>query len=235
LPRILSHRGIVDGFILSGTNYPNLIAAMDRLGAPYVMFGNNLVGVGAERRPDAVYYDDAETAAQIVERLIAFGHRHIWYYGDPRMPWFQRRGEIYSRVMAAHGLPPRWSTSAAELRDYGVAYGATCMDELLVRGEPVTAVVAGNDGIAYGAWQAIRRAGLRVPSDLSLVGFDDVQESRLTDPPLTSVHVPTEEIGRACAQLLWSKLQSKGAPQPPVALGTRLVERESWGPPPTRN
>lgn len=235
LPRILTSRGIADGFILSGTNYPNLVEAMDRLGTPYVLFGNNLVGAGHARRPDAVYYDEGPTARLLVERLIAMGHRHIWYVGDVRMPWFQRRARNYRGVMKAHGFAVREYTQpyAAEHRDYGVNYGTQAMEEILAGGQPVTAVVAGNDGIAYGAWRALGRAGLRVPGDLSLTGFDDVQEARLPDPPLTTVRVPTVELGHACARLLLEKLKARGKPQPPVVLGTQVVERGSWGAPRT--
>src|SRR5689334_17987418 len=72
LPRIITHRGIADGFIVSGTNYPNLLAAMDALDVPYVLFGNNLVDPKArERRRDSVYYDDCDAARHMMERLIA--------------------------------------------------------------------------------------------------------------------------------------------------------------------
>lgn len=231
LPRILRHRGIADGFILSGTNYPNLVAAMDQLRVPYVMFGNNLVGAGRSRRRDAVYYDDGPSARMLMERLISLGHRHIWYFGDIRMPWFQRRAENYRKAMKAHNLPCHEYTQpqSADFRDYGVTYGGQAMEQVLATGQPVTAVVAGNDGIAYGAWRSLRRAGLRMPEDCSLAGFDDVQEARLTDPPLTTVHVPTEEIGHACARLLLEKLKAGGEPQAPVVIPTRLVERGSLG------
>ncbi len=236
LPRILRHRGIADGFILSGTNYPNFVEAMDHLRVPYVMFGNNLVGGGRSRRADAVYYDDGPSSRQLMERLISLGHRYIWYFGDIRVPWFERRAESYRQAMKAHHLPCHEYTEpqSSDIRDYGVSYGDRAMEAALAGGRPVTAVVAGNDGIAYGAWRALRRAGLRVPQDCSLAGCDDVQESRLTDPPLTTVHVPTEEIGSACARLLLDKLKDRvkgGSPRAPVIIPTRFVERGSLAAP----
>jgi DNA-binding LacI/PurR family transcriptional regulator len=231
LPRIITNRGIADGFIVSGTNYPNLLAAMDALSVPYVLFGNNLVGGGHERRPDTVYYDDRESGRRMIDRLVGMGHRDIWFAGDVQMPWFLRRVEIYRQVMKTRGLPVReFSASGADQRDYA-GYGEAAMARILESGEPVTAVVGGNDGIAYGAWRALRRMGLTVPGDITVVGFDDVQEARLTDPPLTTVRVPTDELGAACAQMLLEKLKAKGAPQPPVVLNAELVERGSWGPP----
>ncbi len=230
LPRILTERGIADGFILAGTNYTNLVTAMDLLEVPYVVFGNNLVGEARHPRADAVYYDDRSTARGLVERLIALGHRDIWFVGDVRMPWFRRRAESYRVAMQVHGLPLREYILpyTGDYRDYAVAYGVQAMEQILAERQPITAVVAGNDGIAYGAWRALGRGGRRVPQDISLVGFDDVQEAALTDPPLTTVRVPTEELGRACAQLLLEKLKARGAPQAPIIVPTEIVERGSW-------
>jgi DNA-binding LacI/PurR family transcriptional regulator len=239
LPRILTHRGIADGFIVSGTNYPNLLAAMDKLGVPYVLFGNNFVdnkpgdspNTASERRLDSVYYDDGEAERQMVERLIAMGHRHIWFVGDIEMPWFLRRVRVYREAMRGHGLAPQeFSLSGADQRDYA-DYGEQAVAGILASGEPVTAVMGGNDGIAYGAWRSLRRAGLRVPDDVSVVGFDDVQEASWTDPPLTTVRVPTHEVGVACAQMLLQKLKEGGAAQPPVVLAAQLIERGSWSAP----
>jgi LacI family transcriptional regulator len=240
LPRIITHRGIADGFIVSGTNYPNLLAALDALGVAYVLFGNNLVdnrpGDGQarskhERRPDTVYYDDCAAAREMIERLIAMGHRHIWFAGDIEMPWFLRRVRVYREAMRAHGLTPQeFSASGADQRDYA-DYGEQALAGILASGKPFTAVVGGNDGIAYGAWRALRRAGLGVPGDVSVVGFDDVQEAAWTDPPLTTVRVPTHEVGVSCAKMLLQKLKTAGGVQPPVVLEAQLIERGSWGPP----
>jgi LacI family transcriptional regulator len=241
LPRIVTHRGIADGFIVSGTNYPNLLTAMDDLGVAYVLFGNNFVdnrpahsnhtAEKLERRLDAVYYDDGEAERQMLERLIAMGHRHIWFAGDVQMPWFLRRAGVYREVLHEHGLTPQeFFTSGADQKDYA-DYGEQAVTGILASNLPVTAIVGGNDGIAYGAWRALRRAGLRVPDDVTVVGFDDVQEASWTDPPLTTVRVPTHEVGVACAQMLLQKLKESGAPQPPVVLGAQLIERGSWAAP----
>jgi LacI family transcriptional regulator len=230
LPRILTHHGIADGFIVSGTNYPNLLEAMDQLQLPYVLFGNNLIGGSPAPRPDSVYYDDRASGLLVIERLIAMGHRHIWFAGDVEMPWFLRRAEVYRQAMRAHELPVHeFSGAGADQGDYA-AYGEAAIAGILQSGEPVTAIIGGNDGIAYGAWRALRREGWNVPGDVSIVGFDDVQEARWTDPPLTTVRVPINEVGAACAQMLLAKLLAKGEAQAPVVLQSELVERGSWGP-----
>jgi DNA-binding LacI/PurR family transcriptional regulator len=236
LPRILSQRGIVDGVILSGTLYQNLLRLMEEWRIPCVLFGNNIMG-GGERgrmRPcDAVYYDDS-VARQLTALLIDLGHRAIWFAGDARMPWFRRRLQLYRAVMRERGLSPLEFTEpdGDQERDYGLGYGERAMEHILATGRPATAVFAGNDGIAYGIWKVLQRRGIRVPDDISLVGFDDVQEARLIEPPLTTARVPTEEIGRQCARLLLGKLEARGAPLPSRMVPTELVERASCAPPP---
>lgn len=236
LPRILTHRGIADGVILAGTNYPNLLAAMDQMRVPYVLFGNNIVGRdlpdGVPAPPDSVYYEERSSARALVEMLVDMGHRAVWFVGDTRMPWFRRRNDAYREVLAARGLQPREYIAPCEgdYHDYGLAYGEQAAEHILRSLEPVTAMFAGNDGIAYGLWKSLTRKGVRVPNDVSLVGFDDVQEARLVEPPLTTVHVPTAEIGRACAQLLMAKLAARGKPQPGVIVPTSVVLRGSCAP-----
>ena len=237
LPRIVTHRGIADGLILAGTLYPNLLEAIDRMRVPYVLFANNIIGEeyseAAMRPMDAVYYEDGSSARQLVELLVRQGHQAIWFVGDIRMPWFKRRQSSYRTVMKEHGLQPREYTAgnAGDYQDYGIHYGEQAAEHVLRSGEPVTAIFGANDGIAYGVWRILHRRGLGVPGDVSLVGFDDVQEARLTDPPLTTVHVATQEIGRACAEMLLEKLQGRGKAVPSRAVATSLVERGSCAPP----
>lgn len=237
LPRLLSNHGIVDGVILAGTNYPNLIAAMNQMRLPYVLLGNNLVerpSRAGNLHPDAVYYENDKSARSLAERLVKLGHHHIWFAGDTTMPWFRLRLESYRAVLRDHGLQLREYVvpDAGDYRDYGISYGEQAMRDILVSREPFTAILAGNDGIAYGIWKTLTRNGLRVPDDVSLVGFDDVQEARLTEPTLTTVQVPTDIIGEECARMLLDKLTGGvgGRSKPAVVVPTHVVERHSCGP-----
>ncbi len=239
LPRILTHRGIADGVILAGTNYGNLLAAMDQLRIPYVLFGNNVVGEFAENEmphADAVYYDECSSASGLAQRLIELGHRDIWFVGDVRLPWFRRRRDCYREMMRQHGFEPREFTDPLEgdYRDYGVAYGSEAASQILQSGRPVTAIYGGNDGIAYGVWRTLTRHGCRVPDDISLAGFDDVNEAHLTEPALTTVRVDTERIGQECARLLIERLADPQREPQSVLVPTAIVERGSWAAPPVQ-
>ena len=102
--------------------------------------------------------------------LIGMGHRHIWFVGNTRLPWFVRCFDGYSRAMKAAELAPRQSTIDSE-DDTEVGYLGT--KSLLARGEAVTAIFSGNDPTAHGVYKALRDSGLRIPEDISVTGCDD--------------------------------------------------------------
>jgi DNA-binding LacI/PurR family transcriptional regulator len=108
--------------------------------------------------------------------------------------------------------------------------GMNSVQMLLERRTHVTAIFAGTDDVAYGAWEGIRRHGMQVPRDISLVGFDD-QQGMLGIPSLTSVRVDTEEIGRQLAKMAITKIASKGQSLNEVLIPTKLVKRETCRPP----
>ena len=99
------------------------------------------------------------------------------------------------------------------------------------RAPQTTAVLCGNDVLAVGALRQARAMGLRVPQDISITGFDDIELAQIAEPPLTTVHVPHRDMGRMAAQMLVAQLENGTAPKPTV-LPTRVVRRGSLGPAP---
>jgi LacI family transcriptional regulator len=93
----------------------------------------------------------------------------------------------------------------------------------------VTAILAGTDEVAYGAWEGLRRHGLEVPRDISIIGFDD-HHSQIHTEALTSVRVEAEQVGRELARMAMEKIASKGSPLPEVIVPTRLIKRETCRP-----
>jgi LacI family transcriptional regulator len=116
---------------------------------------------------------------------------------------------------------------------YTFESGVECGSQLLELPEPPTAVFTGNDEMAVGVYQAVRRAGLRIPEDLSIVGFDDSPIATRIWPPLTTVRLPIVHMGRLAAQLLVSN-HDRMAMEPPSATSVmpRLVIRGSTSEPP---
>jgi LacI family transcriptional regulator len=128
-----------------------------------------------------------------------------------------------------HGLDP--TTLRLIETPYSIANGAEAMAQLLAAPTPPTAVICGNDVLAVGALQMARKQGLRVPEDVSITGFDDIELATVVDPPLTTVHVPHREMGREAARMLVSML-SGTAPPLPVCLETEFCPRGTLSAPP---
>jgi LacI family repressor for deo operon, udp, cdd, tsx, nupC, and nupG len=115
--------------------------------------------------------------------------------------------------------------------EYGYMAGETAAHELLKLAERPTAVVAHNDLIAIGAMKAFMEAGLRIPNDISVVGFDDIAAASYVQPPLTTVAYPKRQMGRAGIEMLLERLSSEEKmPTGTLKLPVELVVRASTGP-----
>jgi LacI family transcriptional regulator len=135
----------------------------------------------------------------------------------------------YRVAMASAGLPIEPELVREGNWEIGGGYQqARC---LLGLPEPPTAIFAFNDNMAVGVLQAAREAGLEVPRDLSVVGFDDVEVSSLLVPPLTTVRQPLEEMGRVAVGLLQRLIEGQALEAARLELATRLVARSSTAPP----
>ncbi len=228
LPELLRGHGIADCLIIAGTNHLNLLEATERAGVPYVLYGNNLVGRAPRGPVDLVRSDDAEGAREAVRYLVRLGHRHICYIGDISLPWYDVRYRAYLEVMAEARLESLAQTVGLfpdTARD-----GFASVEALLRRGAPVTAIFAGGDDLAIGVWEQLRLSGLRVPDDISLVGFSDLPDARSTAPPLTTVRVPYLEVGRQLARMAIEKAQAPGISLPETIVPTELVLRGTTWP-----
>lgn len=225
LPPILRSRGVVDGIILGGVNYPNLLERIRRDGIPYSLFGNNLVS-GGDPEANGVMFDDRGGAELAVDYLLRLGHSEIWFAGDTSWPWNRRRHQRYAAVMEHNLLRPRAVTSALSGEHHEM--GLRAARQILESGEPCTAIFAANDYVAAGVIEAAMEMGRRVPADLSVMGFDALDEFRYFRPAITSAGADKEKIGEHCALLLLNQIESNhSSAQTNVVIPMRLVERES--------
>ena len=225
LPLILQERGWIDGAILAGTVYPNLLQKIRGMGIPLVVFGNNACLFGTSRNFSEVGFDGLQAEFEATQYVIQQGHRATAFVGDTYFPWIQERHKGYLRALEAAELKPASLTKPHNIgfREFGELAASVILKGRI---KP-TAILAGNDEIAYGLWRCFRRAGLGVPNDVSLVGFDDREEALLMDPPLTTIRVPKEKIGAALMKLLIENLHEPALSFSKVALSTELVIRES--------
>jgi len=226
MPQILLRHDLVHGFILVGSNTQNLLDFLTHKRVRFSVLGNNMIGEWREHEYDVAWFDDVLGAYEMAQHLLSLGHRDIWYVGNCRLPWFARRYEGYRRAMVEVGLAPKLSDVDAE-NDEDVGYLAT--KSILNRRDRVTAVFAGGDGSAQGVYKALWDRGLRVPNDVSVAGFDDVQAASM-NPSLTSVHVFVEQVGRQLAQMLMNRIARPDLPAQRQTIPTQLVKRESCRP-----
>lgn len=226
LPEILEQRKLVSGVIAAGTNSESLLRLLARKGIPWVALGNNLIASDGHDLSGggAVYFDDVSGAYELTRYLQSLGHRHIAFVGNLSLPWYHRRYQGYARAMHEAGLETQ--VNDRNFRE-GEEMGYMAAKLMLQQGRVPTAIFAGDDAAARGVYGAARDSGLRIPDDLSVAGFNDTLEASALHPPLTSVRVFTDEVGKQLAETL---LQQIFRPRPEgqrVNLPTQLIRRES--------
>ncbi|MGI5472306.1 LacI family DNA-binding transcriptional regulator [Streptomyces sp. CA-132043] len=174
-------------------------------------------------------------AIAATEHLIGLGHRRIAHLAGPRHLLCSRaRADGFRAAMEQAGLDiPQWAVRHGEFTDpSGHAEMTALLDEAERAGHaPPTAVFAASDLQAFGAYAALRQRGLRVPHDMSVVGFDDVPVARWSDPTLTTVHQPLQDMAAMAARTLLRLIDGEHVDLPRVELATRLVVRDSTAPP----
>lgn len=210
----------VDGVIVLGGEVPDarLLDVARRL--PLTAFGRSIPGL----EDQCIALDNRAGAYEATRHLIELGHRHIAHIaGEASHRDAQARIEGYKDALRDEGLP--YDPDLVQPGDFQEASGFLAATRLVEGRTFFTAVFAGNDQMAYGARLALHRKGLRVPDDVSLVGFDDLPGSMYTTPPLTTVQQPVEDMGRAAAEGMLRML--RGEPPALPRLSVRLVLRES--------
>lgn len=214
--------GRVDGLIVMS---PGIGADVleDNLpaGLPVVLLGSTAPG------HSAVTIDNEAGAATMVHHLARLGHRRIAHItGDVHNTDAQARLAGYYQAVADLGLDA--APSLVVDGDFTESSGHAAALALLALPERPAAVFAANDSMAIGALRAFREAGLDVPGDIALAGFDDIPVAEYVTPALTSVHVPIHEMGARAVQAVLDAL-SETASAAVTTLPTRLVVRESCG------
>ena len=191
-----------------------------------------VVFVGAGESGPAVVADNEGGVRQALAHLIEHGHRRVAFiaageYEEDAVDDSTYRRRAYGSVVQEYGLEADRDLIVCGYNT--VPGGRRAMRQLLKAGTPFTAVLASNDESAIGAMQVLRNAGLLVPQDIAVVGFDDRPEARAQVPPLTTVHHPTFELGYQGLGLLLEYVEGQAEGFKTVRVPTRLVIRESCG------
>jgi DNA-binding LacI/PurR family transcriptional regulator len=221
LPQILSRRDLLCGIILGGTNSVDLLRTLKKRGIPFAVLGNNVLGEWDPSDFDVVSSDDVTGAYDLTCDLISQGHQDIWYIGDLQLPWYAHCAEGYRRAMAAAGLEPHIKEIHTGDRELGYLAARSILAQ-----HQVTAVFAGNDQVAVGVYRAFGEGGVRIPNDVTVVGFNDSEGQNLY-PPLTTVREFPEEIGKHLAEFVIERISTPEVPERLLLLPTQLVRRAS--------
>jgi LacI family transcriptional regulator len=162
------------------------------------------------------------------QHLIELGHRRIAAIGGPEH-LLCTRARVAGYRAALHGAGIPLDTELVRYAEFRHDGGLLAAQHLLDSTDPPTAVFAGNDVQATGVLEAVRQRGLRVPGDVSVVGYDDLNFAEWTAPPLTTVRQPLHEMGAAAVNVLLQLLAGRGPDVSRIELATRLVVRQSTG------
>jgi LacI family transcriptional regulator, repressor for deo operon, udp, cdd, tsx, nupC, and nupG len=209
-----------DGIILVTSSHAPAIVQRKRL-PPVVAALEQIDGCTLP----AVRVDHTAAAVTATRHLLDLGHERIAHISGPmRSPMAVHRLAGFEQAIG-----DKLDRSLCVEGDFTVRSGELAMNLLLGRERPPTAVFAANDEMAICAVRAAKAAGLRLPEDISVIGFDDQRLAGLYDPPLTTVHVPTAEIGYR-SMLLLERVLSNSAADQDIVLPTKIVSRATTGP-----
>jgi LacI family transcriptional regulator len=210
----------VDGIIVLTGRLPDQALKQCAKSIPVVVTGRSLKAPGLY----SLKFDNFSGARLATQHLIQLRHRNIGFIsGDQEHPDAMDRLTGYRAALEDAGIA--FDSSLVVPGQYHEVSGMLAVERLLQSHKVITAIFAANDQMAFGAALALRRRSLRVPDDISLVGFDDVAGAQFASPPLSTVHQPAYELGRMAAaamlQLMAGNKPTAQVPEP------RFVVRES--------
>jgi DNA-binding LacI/PurR family transcriptional regulator len=212
----------VDGVIVAASRIGSLYGPLlQQIGVPIVLINNQHPGAFIH----AIGVDDAQGAQIATHHLIQLGHRII---GHLRGPADHRASKNrlagYRRALKRAEIP--FDSSLVESGD-GRAAGGERILQLLAHFPPPTAVFCYNDMTAIGAMRALGLCGIRVPEDVSLIGFDDIPFAMYVDPPLTTIQQPMAQMGRQAMLMALTLMKEPRSRVPDIVIPGTLIERES--------
>ena len=215
----------VDGIALSGPRFDDQdLVRFQTEGWPLVLMGQ-LPGVDLP----FVDVDNVGGAACATQHLIDLGHRRIGLITNANLAYTASADRLagYRRALETNRLS--FDPALVEYGDFTPSSGMIAMERLLEQRPLPTAVFVASDSVALGALRAIRQHNLRVPTDLAIVGFDDVPFAELLDPPLTTLRLPAYGLGWGAGEMLIRLIEKEEVRQHCVLLETELVIRTSCG------
>lgn len=230
LTRNLSQRN-VDALLLLGVNDLAIAEQARRANIPAICVNPEMdAGVIAQSGYEVINFDNTAGIHAAIDYLVHLGHRDIGFLrGESRNSDFSERWAAFLAAMNVHGLPvrPEWVWHARPIVSAGEELGA----QFLAQCPRPTAILAANDNLALGLQRSLLAHGLRIPEELSIMGFDDIEASSIVYPGLTTVRLDWTAMGRMATEHLLARLNEET--EPPlgeIRFPLNLVERQSCRP-----
>jgi LacI family transcriptional regulator len=225
----LVHQSNIDGFILTPpfSDMDTVTSFLETLSKPYV----RIAPVDHETGSDCVYCDDYQSAYEMTSHLISLQHRHIGFIiGHPDHRACQLRFQGYKQALKDNRIA--FEEAMIAQGDNSFESGLRCAEQLLSRKRPPTAIFASNDEMAAGVMAIAHQRGWKIPTDLSIAGFDDNPIAAQIWPQLTTVRQPVTDMARDAAKMLIHNLGGRGQTESNHTehlLPCELVYRQSTG------
>lgn len=219
----LFNKSMVDGLIVMAYYLKDLyIDILTESGIPFVF-------IDYPPKNEEIYsvlVDNESGAFEATEYLISLGHKKIAFLEGSKVAWDSKaRFEGYVKALKRHAT--EFNPNLVENGNFTKEEGYLATKRLLAKKEKFTAIFSANDQMAIGAIRALKEAGLKVPDDISIVGFDNIEASSIIEPPLTTVSQPIYEMGKKAVEVLVKLINKEEVKEKKIMLKTRLIERHS--------
>ena len=174
----------------------------------------------------SVLVDNESGAFEATEYLISLGHKKIAFLEGSKVAWDSKaRFEGYVKALKRYAI--EFNPNLVENGNFTKEEGYLATKRLLAKKEKFTAIFSANDQMAIGAIRALKEEDLKVPDDVSIVGFDNIEASSIIEPPLTTVSQPIYEMGKKTVEILVRLINKEEVKEKKIMLKTRLIERHS--------
>jgi LacI family transcriptional regulator len=215
----------VDGLILAGPNLSvQFVTATLHKGFPVVLIDNK----PGHHKANTILSDDAGGAYEATRHLAGHGHTRIAHIGGP-LEWVSSRHRYTGYCAALRDAGLKDQAQVIHAAGTTIATGEKAAAELLDGPEPPTAIFAVNDSMALGAARAAAARGLTVPGDLALIGFDNISAAEHFSPPLSTVRIFKEQMGKLAAHRILELINDPDIPPVEISVSTELIIRQSCG------
>lgn len=235
--RVLLSKG-VDGILFTmavssqACKNTHCVQMLQQAEKPFVLVDRTVEQPGAALPAPSVLVDNELGGYLATRHLLEFGHRKIGFISGP-MGELSSQKRLFGYIRALQEFEVSFSPTLTKVGDYHTTTGFQLSADLLKQG--VTAIFACNDLMAYGIYKQASLQGLRIPDDISVVGFDDLQFSQYMQVPLTTLKQPAYRIGESAVQKIIQLIEHPGQAQSNIEFKPELIVRKSTGPVPKKN